>query len=654
MKKSLIVTTLLFNVVNAEMMKNTTALDSITIIGEDDSSLKIEKINGTVQNIEELLKNDSRIDISGGTPNAKRLYIRGISEALTTITIDGARQSKDLHQHRGGLANIDTNLLKSVKINPGVASADSGYGNLGGNIKFVTVDAQDLLEDKNYGAYIKTNYATVNDSYKNSIALYGKLHQNIGLLLYGSKADADDYQTGAGIEVPRSSEEFDNYMAKLSILDLEGHSLKLSHEENLSEGSYINKGGGSDFDYITSEKHLKDLELERKTSILNYTFNSSNKLIDASLKVFKNSSELNNKTDNEKIKSEESGLDLRNIFTFSNSTLENILTVGFDYEKSKGTSEKNSTVEFENKGFFVQNRLDFDKLYLSLGARYDSYENDLIYKNADDSELSTNIYTEYYLNNYWTVFVGYGEASSGASTIPVSWLARVDSTLTFNGSDSSNLKTQKSKKYEFGTSFKKDNIFTQDDSLAFKFTVFNTNIDNQIVVGSGGRGGENITDIINIDEIKLKGFESSIAYNIGDFKTSLAYLTTDVKENGKTVETVQRRRLANHGDKINVNLAYKPSNNLSISYSILGMLENKDALEKVHNKSGYAVHNISTTYKSDKIKNLSIYFSINNIFDKNYASQTSVNYSSNQSKFPDVLVLNEPGRDFRIGLKYVF
>lgn len=136
----------------------TTKLDTVSIIEKSETNFDFkESMKTQPKNISELLKQDASIDIAGGSPNAKRLYIRGISEALTNITIDGAKQSKDLHQHRGGLSSIDTDILKSVSVNAGVSSADQGSGNLGGSIRFETVDAQDLLEDgKNYGAFIKT------------------------------------------------------------------------------------------------------------------------------------------------------------------------------------------------------------------------------------------------------------------------------------------------------------------------------------------------------------------------------------------------------------------------------------------------------------------------------------------------------------------
>ena len=104
-----------------------TELETISVVEQSETGFDFkEAMKAQPKNISELLKEEASIDVAGGTPNAKRFYMRGISEALTNITIDGAKQSKDLHQHRGGLASIDTDILKSVSINPGVTAADQG------------------------------------------------------------------------------------------------------------------------------------------------------------------------------------------------------------------------------------------------------------------------------------------------------------------------------------------------------------------------------------------------------------------------------------------------------------------------------------------------------------------------------------------------
>ncbi|MEG1055504.1 MAG: TonB-dependent receptor plug domain-containing protein, partial [Janthinobacterium sp.] len=105
--------------------------------------------------VADIFANEPAVSIGGGASNAQRLYLRGVDGANLNISIDGARQGRSLHQHRGDLGGIDPDLLKQVDIQPG-PSADAGPGALGGSIRFDTVDAQDLLAPgKRAGASVR-------------------------------------------------------------------------------------------------------------------------------------------------------------------------------------------------------------------------------------------------------------------------------------------------------------------------------------------------------------------------------------------------------------------------------------------------------------------------------------------------------------------
>ncbi len=601
------------------------------------------------ENLSEALKHDIKIDVAGGSPNAKRFYIRGISEALTNITIDGAKQSKDLHQHRGGLNNIDTEILKSVKVDAGVASADMGPGNLGGSVSLETVDAQDLLkEGKTAGAFIKTTLGSAADSYKNSLGVYGKA-DNVGFLIYGSKADSDDYETGSGRTVYGSAEEVEDYMVKISALGISGHDIRISHGKNTQEGLYQAGGPGSDMGYHdpSGTRTLERQQVERETTVFNHKYNPSSRYINTSFKVYKNDTDLTYLETNPQdvISSETKGLDIRNIFSFGNEVFKSDLTVGVDYENEEGTST-DGEVEYENKGVFIQNRMQMDRLKLSFGARVDDFESDLIYKNSSDTEVSGNINTEYFLSDEWSLFAGYGEAVSGSNTIPVGWLSNLDPNLTFNGSAAGELKPQRSKKYEIGTNFEKSGLFQNSDRFALNLTLFDTKIEDPVVVGTGGRMGAAVSDIINDDDIKSRGFEISTSYDLEKLRSSLSYSHAKVEQNGQEITGTSKREAGSHGDKVVADFTYHVNGNLKLGYTFTGVLENESAADDVNNKSGYVLHDISASYIPSGMENLSLSLAVNNLFDKNYVAQTSL--TSNGE------AVAEPGRDIRVSIKYTF
>ncbi|WP_418184641.1 TonB-dependent receptor domain-containing protein [Aliarcobacter vitoriensis] len=623
----------------------TTKLDTVSIVEKSETNFDFkESMKTQPKNISELLKQDASIDIAGGSPNAKRLYIRGISEALTNITIDGAKQSKDLHQHRGGLSSIDTDILKSVSVNAGVSFADQGSGNLGGSIRFETVDAQDLLEDgKNYGAFIKTTLGSIDDSYKNSLALYGKLDNNIGLLIYGNKSDSENFKTGSGKEVLGSAEEVKNYLVKLSMIDLANHSLRVSHEQNTQEGLYKFGSTGSDMGYLIDENEAVPQKVKRKTSVLNYGFNP-NDLVDLGLKLYKNDQDLQRLDTSTKYSNETKGADLRNTFSFGNDTLKNELTVGVDYEENKGESQGfNRKVKDENRGLFVQNRMIFNSFNLSFGARYDDYEQTIANKKFSGDKVSPNINAEYFITDNISVFAGWGETVSSSNTVPIGWLTD-NKVPTFNGSVNGDLKAQESEKYEVGTKLDFNDILANEDNLHFKLSFFETNIKNPI---SRVGGGMSPLVINNFPDIESKGIEAKVGYQINNFNSSISYAHAKVKQDGTEIDGAVRRTAGSYGDRIIANFDYDVSKNLGFGYQILGQLKNDNpSNDNVNNKAGYVIHNLNASFTPQEFKNLTFSLAVNNLFDKDYASHTSMVANGE--------AVGEAGRDVRVSLKYKF
>ncbi|NLY04068.1 MAG: TonB-dependent receptor [Campylobacter sp.] len=624
-----------------------TRLDAINVSEQSDKSTDLKTAKNTqAKNITEVLKQDVNINMGGGSPNTQRIYMRGLGEGLINATIDGAKQSKELHNHRGGTVGLDSDILKSISVNPGVSQADGGPGNLGGSIGFETVDAQDLLEQgKYYGAYIKSTLGSIDDSYKNSIALYGKIHEKIGILLYGSKADSENYKTGGGREVLSSAEELENYFVKLSILDLNSHTLRISQEKNTQEGLYKWGSVGSDMGYLTDENEAVRQKVIRETSILNYGYNP-NDLVDVGLKLYQNNQDLENLDTNTKYTNKTIGVDLRNSFTLYNDFLRNKLTIGVDYEENKG-KQKNGFREAndENRGLFIQNRMMFDSFTLSFGGRYDDYEQTIGHKKFSGNDVSPNINAEYFFTDNFSIFAGYGQAVSSTNLVPIGWLTG-SGQVTYNGSVNGDLKTQKSEKYEIGTTFGFNNLVANSDNLDFKLTLFDTTIKNAIS-RIGGGPGSNPVHLINGKDIKTKGFEAKIGYALDKFRASLGYTHIDVKQDGTEISGTIKRTAASYGDRIVANLNYDVSNNLGFGYQLLGQLKNKNPSDNnVNNKAGYAVHNLNATYSPKEFKNLSFAIAINNLLDKDYASQTSL--SSNG------IAVGEPGRDVRVSFKYKF
>lgn len=632
-----------------ETSSSQTRLQDIKVAEKAEANFDQKDISRTQsKSATELLRNEASIDLGGATANARRFYMRGISDSLMNITIDGAKQSKDLHQHRGAFANIDTDILKAVHINSGVTSAEQGAGALGGSVRFETLDAQDLLVGKNYGAFVKTTLASVDKSYKNSLALYAKALDKVGFLIYANKANSKNYKTGSGREVPASAEELKNYFIKLSVLDLNSHNLRISHEKNTQEGLYAFGSLGSDMGYLYDENRAERQRIIRKTSVLNYNFNPDNKLINTSLRLYKNDSDLVRVDRNMNFLSKTEGLDLKNIFSFVNNIFTNNLTLGVDYDKEtgKGRFAKPVVVVDKNLGLYLQNRMLFNDFKVSFGLRHDRYDNDLSQRQFKGNVNSYNIAGEYFFNDNVSVFTGYANTASTKNTVPILFLSQ-NKQMTFNGSPKGELRLQKAQKYEAGTNLEFRNVLSKYDVLNLKFTLFNNKIKDPIARNGGGMAPR--IDINNQKDIEAKGFEIKTNYLVDNFRTSLSYSHTRMKQDGKDFKGTIRRFGGSSGDKIVADFSYEFNKSLALGYSIIGVLRNSNpADDKANNKAGYTVHNLSLNYTPQEFKNLSFSLLANNLFKKDYAAHTSlINWKNAEA-------ISEPGRDFRLSLKYKF
>ncbi len=346
-----------------------------------------------------------------------------------------------------------------------------------------------------------------------------------------------------------------------------------------------------------------------------------------------------------KYSNETKGADLRNTFVFGNDTFKNKLTVGVDYEENEGKSQGfNRKVEDENRGLFIQNRMIFNSFNLSFGARYDDYEQTIANRKFSGDDISPNINAEYFFTDNFSLFAGWGESVSGTNTVPIGWLTD-NKTARFNGSVNGVLKTQKSEKYEVGTNFGFNDLFTNEDNLNFKITLFDTKIKNPIARNGGGMAP--FLDINNYADIESKGIEAKATYKMNHFRTSLSYAHSKVEQDGTEIDGAVRRSAGSYGDRIVADFAYDVSKNLGFGYQILGQLKNDNpSSDNVNNKAGYVTHNLNATFTPQEFKNLTFGVAINNLFDKDYASHTSMVANGE--------AVGEAGRDVRVSLKYKF
>ena len=122
-------------------------LDTVTVVGAlTDDALDREEIERTQANdLADLFRAIPSVQVGGGVGLAQKIYVRGLEDSLLNVTVDGAPQRGTLFHHIGRVS-IEPELLEAVDVQTGPGEATSGFGAIGGAIRFRTRNPVDLLE----------------------------------------------------------------------------------------------------------------------------------------------------------------------------------------------------------------------------------------------------------------------------------------------------------------------------------------------------------------------------------------------------------------------------------------------------------------------------------------------------------------------------
>ncbi|MDX4057905.1 TonB-dependent receptor [Aliarcobacter skirrowii] len=653
------------------------ALQKVTI--EEKKEIETNTMQINMQQVEqsqansfkEILNNNSSIEIGGGAINVQRVYLRGIESSNLNISLDGAKQGKNMFQHRSNELGINPDLLKVVDIKTSNDASKSQA--LGGSIQMSTKDAQDFVKgDKKSGAILKTRYNTNANQKHGSLIAYSVFENNLGAYLSVSGLNSDDYKDANKNKEIATAYKDRDYLFKLSLLDSNNHDLRLTINQNENSGNTRWRGT----EYRPKPEELEKIVSTTTNYTLNHTYNPNNlvnlntnlNLTDISLKREEPKNNLNIRLDGTReYENRNIGLKVQNHFDFDISSTTNRVSIGADYQKEhgKGSFEphnldkavtKYSDLDSENRALFFQNRTTIGSLGFDYGLRYDYYTFETGLGKQSDDTFSPNVGIDYEATQNSLIYANYGKASRMSSIIPFTWALNTKIGSTY----SKDLKAEKSNRYELGYKYSKKDTFLSDDYLSFNANVFQTNIKDLIVSGAigggSGEGGRTLEDIYNKnDEFKSKGFELKLIYNYDIFSTSFAY--TQIDTNAKNMDTngtiynedQNIRRVGGYDSKKFVfNGGVEIIDNLNINY-ILNAVAKTDVLDSNNNeirRAGYTTHDINLEYK---LKDWTLFFAVNNLTNKQYAKATTIS-TKNQAD----VYRYEMGRDYRFALKYEF
>ena len=193
------------------------------------------------------------------------------------------------------------------------------------------------------------------------------------------------------------------------------------------------------------------------------------------------------------------------------------LTAAMDYFKEDGTYDDGSrefTNGSDNFGLALQERMNFGRIGLSLGARFDDFSSEYGTQTTSGDAVSPNINAEIEILTGLSLFGGYSEAVRGSSIIPhpvalhdCGWCNH-QQRQPWRSPRSQTPGRQVSSTTHSG-------LFLDQDHFNASITYFNTRLTNTIEVEEGGRRGAPITAIYNNpDTLTSEGYEISLNWSI--------------------------------------------------------------------------------------------------------------------------------------------
>ncbi|MEP0233696.1 TonB-dependent receptor [Roseibium sp.] len=583
--------------------------------------IAIEEIQRTdPQTLRDLFAGNASISVGGGIPTAQKVFVNGIDENNLAVSVDGVQQGNRIFHHTS-TNYIDPALLKAVRVDPGVAPADAGFGALGGSIAYETVDVQDLLiNDRNFGAFATLSYETNGNTFTESAAAYGR-YEGFELLGFAKFANGDDYENGDGWAVPGTAADFSSLLAKGAYETGTGYRFELSAQQIVDDAlrPYRANIGGLNG---TSSTRVYD------TTRRNFSFNFGKEEIEGlwNPKVVVGYSENSFKIP-EPYSSESTGgtwtAKAENVFEISEG---NTVTTGVDFlsqtsdyiDTSSAYTEKGSNV-----GGFAQARLTpIDRLKVSFGGRADgNHFEGKDGTNLDNFGLSGNASAEVEVFKGLSVNAGYSNVFGG-----------IDLEETFEywrTWDYSNLEPVRSDNVTAGVKYENMGLFAGAD-------VFNTRFFDY-------RDGAS-----NID-FSSWGYKLSGGYNWGNGFLKLSYADTRLS----LADTAfQSYYLINIGAPVGQIISGEIAHTFNEYDLTLGATLDAALAYDGFVSSGYGtidpytVVNAYAEYKPEQFEFLSLRLEANNIFDQTYSDRATYG-----AEYDSITPLYEPGRSFRLMAK---
>ncbi|KDN29149.1 ligand-gated channel protein [Vibrio fortis] len=624
--------------------------------------------------IKDVLNTMPSVTVDGNARYSRKVFIRGMEDKFSVVTIDGARQEGQLFHHSGD-QTFDPAMLKSAEITLGGNSVLSGAGAINGSFSYETKDPSDLLRgDETVGARVKTGYQTAYERFTTNVAVYAKLNDKLQFMGIANYSEDGDLHIPGEDDVTSKQGELKSGLAKVVFIPNDANEFKLTFNKYEDGGKRQLSGEKAGALYADDEHNYH--AISRDTVTLNHHYDNGSDLVNLTTDLYYNRQYMDRDALTEDYGNWDNssgswvftkdgelsipdreynvttiGGDIRNISWVGDHEL----TYGVEGYKAKqwidsglGTytsgTKAGETKNYDMDGgtvtaygIYAQDAFEISDFRFVTGLRYDVHELGGVFSGKYD-QLSPKFQGEHQTTDNLRLRVGYGRLFKGAA---------LPETLTMKAASDVNqadTKAMTGNNYEAGFDYDLSGLLAADHAI-LGFTAYQYDLDNQM------HPTKNNTTLANQYDVEVWGVETVFTYSIDDFALYANHSFSDGDQTSlKDGTTSHMNKTGIHNIKAGFN--YSLSNELVFGWDSRFVPGNDYTDEdgvKIE-RAGFGTHNIWAAYVPDFAKDLSVNLAVDNLFDKKYAEHTGFGISWGSEKYTSY----EAGRNFKASVAYSF
>ena len=618
-------------------------LDTITIEAQDEQrgaadrgasvyAADAELERARLGDMKDVFAGMANVSVGGAIPVAQKIFVNGIDMLNLVVSMDGVLQNNRSFHHVSASV-FDPGLLKFVRVDPGVAAADTGPNAVAGAVIMETKDATDIIsEGETFGGEVRLGFAD-NGKTLNGSATVAAASNGWEVLGYVRSAKGDDYEDGSGVIATGTAADMQSGLLKLAYESDTGHRFELSGQK-LFDDALRNRRAN----FGNSQAGLVQYDTERTNLSFNYGLTNGGGNWDPQIVLgYSDSSIFAPVSEDSNTETKTLSFKAQNTFHPSDT---NTIVAGIDYYDRDAEYFSSSTRRSENAqnfGVFAQARFEpSDRWRISAGVRGDTQK----FEGGDGytdtfSGFSGNASAIFDVTNEFSLRAGYSNVFGGLQIEDGYNFWQTDPQFSQWGQwDYTGIKASRAENANIGFDFRRGGFSVGGE-------VFRTEV-------ADARDGDQNFDFSSQGYNLNAGF----AWDLGSARFS--YSNTETKRDGNLVpsgemidygaplgeiiafEIMQRIPQANNliiGGSLDMALDYNPTYNGANPWPTQGL-------------KGYEVVNLFAEYTPPSMSNWTIRGEVLNLFDEDYSDRAS--YGGDYPSDPSFSPIKEPGRTFVI------